>query len=177
MDRKASWYEIATGEDLEQGDILFNLPVVELPVDFPWPQEEDTEIEQQFDIHAIDGAIMSQTCDLQQPGKLEFVVFCPVYLLDETPEFSGKDKREILRQGRQLAYHLLDECRIEGHERGFMVVEFRRIFSLPLELTKRLTKEQGDRLRLKSPYKEHLSQAFARFFMRVGLPSDIPPFR
>jgi hypothetical protein len=23
----------------------------------------------------------------------------------------------------------------------------------------------------------HLSQAFARFFMRVGLPVDIPPFR
>jgi hypothetical protein len=26
------------------------------------------------------------------------------------------------------------------------------------------------------PYREHLSQAFARFFMRVGLPVDIPPF-
>jgi hypothetical protein len=41
--------------------------------------------------------------------------------------------------------------------------------------------EQGDlfdgrRLRLLPPYREHLSQAFARFFMRVGLPVDIPPF-
>jgi hypothetical protein len=26
------------------------------------------------------------------------------------------------------------------------------------------------------PYREHLSQAFARYFMRVGLPSDIPSF-
>ena len=26
------------------------------------------------------------------------------------------------------------------------------------------------------PYREHLSQAFARFFMRVGLPLDIAPF-
>jgi hypothetical protein len=26
------------------------------------------------------------------------------------------------------------------------------------------------------PYREHLSQAFARFFMRVGLPVEVPPF-
>jgi len=29
---------------------------------------------------------------------------------------------------------------------------------------------------LRSPYLEHFSQAFARFFMRVGLPTAIPPF-
>jgi hypothetical protein len=28
----------------------------------------------------------------------------------------------------------------------------------------------------RSPYLEHFSQAFARFFMRVGLPSTIPGF-
>jgi hypothetical protein len=32
------------------------------------------------------------------------------------------------------------------------------------------------RLRLLPPYREHLSQSFARFFMRVGLPVDIPSF-
>jgi len=37
-------------------------------------------------------------------------------------------------------------------------------------------KQKDQRLRLLPPYREHLSQAFARFFMRVGLPSDIPPF-
>jgi hypothetical protein len=37
----------------------------------------------------------------------------------------------------------------------------------------------GGRLgwRLQSPYLEHFSQAFARFFMRVGLPSAVPPFK
>ncbi len=33
------------------------------------------------------------------------------------------------------------------------------------------------RLRLLPPYREHLAQGFARFFMRVGLPVDIPAFR
>lgn len=36
---------------------------------------------------------------------------------------------------------------------------------------------QEKRLSLMSPYKEHLSQAFARFFMRVGLPIDISEFK
>jgi maleate cis-trans isomerase len=31
----------------------------------------------------------------------------------------------------------------------------------------------GERVRLLSPYKEHLSQAFARYFMRVGLPRPL----
>jgi hypothetical protein len=38
-------------------------------------------------------------------------------------------------------------------------------------------KRLGPRWRLKPPFLEHLSQAFARFFMRVGLPSTIPEFR
>ena len=35
----------------------------------------------------------------------------------------------------------------------------------------------GPRGRLQSPFLEHLSQAFARFFMRIGLPSTVPEFR
>jgi hypothetical protein len=29
---------------------------------------------------------------------------------------------------------------------------------------------------MRSPYREHLAQSFARYFMRVGLPVNIPPF-
>ncbi len=37
-----------------------------------------------------------------------------------------------------------------------------------------LLKQRGQpRLRLLPPYREHLSQAFARFFMRVGLPVQV----
>ena len=38
---------------------------------------------------------------------------------------------------------------------------------------KAFTITQAHRLRLLPPYREHLSQAFARYFMRVGLPVDI----
>ena len=36
--------------------------------------------------------------------------------------------------------------------------------------------ELGTKVRILPPYREHLAQAFARFFMRVGLPVDVPPF-
>ena len=58
-----------------------------------------------------------------------------------------------------------------------LVVDFREIFSLPIDYLKDHAVRLGPRWRLKSPFLEHFSQAFARFFMRVGLPSSIPEFR
>ena len=60
--------------------------------------------------------------------------------------------------------------------REAFVVNFREIFSLPIGYLQTHATSLGMRWRLSSPYLEHFSQAFARFFMRVGLPSDIPPF-
>jgi hypothetical protein len=57
-----------------------------------------------------------------------------------------------------------------------LVVDFREIYSLPFDYLAERTNLLGRRWRLRSPYLEHFSQAFARFFMRVGLPSTIPPF-
>jgi NADPH:quinone reductase-like Zn-dependent oxidoreductase len=54
------------------------------------------------------------------------------------------------------------------------VVDFHEVFSLPLDFLTAWVQAKGEpRLRLRPPYREHLSQAFARFFMRVGLPDDI----
>jgi hypothetical protein len=55
-------------------------------------------------------------------------------------------------------------------------LSFREIFSLPHEYLADHAKRLGPRWRLKPPFLEHFSQAFARFFMRVGLPSTIPEF-
>jgi hypothetical protein len=37
--------------------------------------------------------------------------------------------------------------------------------------------ELDEDVTLDSPFLEYFSQAFAKFFMRVGLPSTIPPFK
>ncbi len=57
---------------------------------------------------------------------------------------------------------------------GLRIVDFHEVFSLPRAFLEAWLLERGEpRLRLRPPYREHLSQAFARFFMRVGLPTDI----
>jgi hypothetical protein len=54
------------------------------------------------------------------------------------------------------------------------IVNFHTIFTIPRDFLESLLRERGrNRLRLRSPYREHLSQAFARFFMRVGLPQPV----
>jgi len=55
------------------------------------------------------------------------------------------------------------------------VVNFREIVNLPVVYLRQHATGLGDRYRLQSPFLEHFSQAFARFFMRVGLPSAVPP--
>lgn len=66
----------------------------------------------------------------------------------------------------------------EGGEGGIrmspQIVDFSKVYSLPVLFLESWLGSRGDRrLRLLPPYREHLSQAFARFFMRVGLPQDI----
>ena len=56
------------------------------------------------------------------------------------------------------------------------VVDFHRLFVLPKAIARRFADQSGSRLRLRSPYREHLAQAFARYFMRVGLPHDAKAF-
>ncbi len=51
------------------------------------------------------------------------------------------------------------------------------MYTLPLTFVRERAARTGEGLRLLPPYREHLSQAFARYCMRGGLPQDIPPFR
>ncbi|OHB66262.1 MAG: hypothetical protein A2V70_04925 [Planctomycetes bacterium RBG_13_63_9] len=84
---------------------------------------------------------------------------------------------EEARRGNLPAFHVLAASILPGMEHEIRLVEFRRVYSLPIGFLRKKALDDGRRLRLLPPYREHLSQAFARFFMRVGLPVDIPPFR
>src|SRR5262249_44474717 len=56
------------------------------------------------------------------------------------------------------------------------VVNFHRLYTLPKTFLQQYAQSLGPRLRLRSPYREQLAQAFARYFMRVGLPHDAKAF-
>lgn len=170
---KYPWYEIASGEEVWQGDIIDLCPIVvpSRTIELGIVSAEVIE---------YDVVVMSQTCDLMQ-RKLDLVLVCPIWHLSEFENrsdfFKSKKGKEALRRGNTTGYHLLNKCEIGGFETDYLVVDFRSVYSVPFDFLIDLAERRGERLRLLPPYREHLSQAFARFFMRVGLPVDIPPFK
>lgn len=169
-----SFWSNVTGSALLQGDYLLNCPVPALT-----EVTDDTE-EQSFLVSVYDLIVMTQSCDLEN-GKAAFVAMCPIYTLAEfeevNPSFTRKGEWENVRKGRIEGLHLLGALNDPANNRESLVVDFREIYSLPFSFLSQIAEQQGNRSRLKSPYLEHFSQAFARFFMRVGLPSVIPPFK
>lgn len=124
--------------------------------------------------------ILTQSCDLEHT-KTRLVAMCPIQPVAEfekrNPEFQKKGKWNEVRKGRMEGLHMLGSPTNPDNNREALVVDFREIYSLPYEYLVKHAIQLGPRRRLKSPFLEHFSQAFARFFMRVGLPSSIPEFQ
>lgn len=173
------WYELIRGLELEQGDLLQDCMRLVLKPELASHLDE-SEVAGPYTWEKSTGVIISQSCDLAQ-GRLHDVLFCGVYTPEDTfPDSTSKQRRdrlENIRRGREPGYHLLNKCALPGVEHDFLLVDCCDVFSLPLDFVRAKAERDGPRARLLPPYREHLSQAFARFFMRVGLPADIPPFR
>jgi len=173
MEEKYPWYDVlGGGENLLQGDFVKECPVI-VP-----PSEIFDEVQARFIEYNV--IVMSQSCDLMQKN-LDLVLVCPIWSLSEFERkdnfYKGKKGKEALRRGYLPGYHLLNKCELEGFKTdNYLIVDFRSVYSVPFDFILDLATKRGRRLRLLPPYREHLSQAFARFFMRVGLPVDIPSF-
>lgn len=168
------WYRTIDGSDLEQGDIVDSCPVFAPPSDI-FPNDEAL----QFAWEDRDVVVMTQSCDLiSGREKVTEVLLCPVWLRSELTEgyLSTLKGMEEARRGYLPGFHVLAECGLSEYQKEIRVVDFRRVYSLPLAFLKRHAAAQQHRVRLLPPYREHLAQSFARFFMRVGLPTDIPAF-
>jgi hypothetical protein len=170
------WYEVIENDgSLQQGDFLASCPVV-VPLFVPNSSTQELEAE----ILEYNVVVMSQSCDLEQ-DKLDLVLVCPHWSLESMGEqnqyFKSSKGKEELRRGNVPGYHMLASCELSSLEREIQIVDFRNVYSIPHTFLKQFSLQSGNRLRLLPPYREHLSQAFARFLMRVGLPANIPPFK
>ena len=165
----SSWYEVVEGESLEQGDILrrCDVPIVS--------SVDDDEVE--YDLVAMDVVVMTQSCDLAN-DKVDHVLLARAaawadVVAEERQRGNGAAASSTFRQslvrGDAVNLSLLHE-RPEAPEFPWSVVDFRRLVSIPKSLAVLWAAQQGPRLRLVPPYRENLAQAFARYFMRVGLP-------
>ena len=190
---ESSWYKMTEGRDLAQGDIVPGCQVI-VPQSSAAVGETVPAVMERRNV-----IVVSQSCDLAH-GKCETVSVCRVVPLERFVDVSvdaqrhrdrsaGRElaadryeekkfeQKEQLRKGFVFNCHLLDKCSIGAANADFQVVDFRTLLGIPFANLQDFVGGLGERPRLTSPYREHLSQAIARFFMRVGLPSDIPPFR
>ncbi len=186
------WYdEVAYDAPVGQGDIVEECPVVvfnEMPT---LPSADLTSIREALGkavkIEPVRAIVMSQACDLANK-EISNVSLCRLYHLSEyrkewevrergrgqnPTNNSWTKKAEELRKGRFWSLTLLDAHR-GSLAMPHQVVVFHDVFSVPIEFLEAwLRAQRKPRLRLLPPYREHLSQSFARFYMRVGLPQDI----
>jgi len=171
------WYEECVSEDnsLQQGDFIPECPIVIPPVHI-----EEGSIPE-IDVQQIDSIILTQSCDLVSE-KISIVLVCPFYplkhWLDSMPidQQSAKGRRRAIddiRKGHRPGYHVLNKQEEGQILEDYQVVDFRNVYGINYNLLKDIVAGTENRIRLLPPYREHLSQAFARYFMRVGLPQDL----
>ena len=175
------WYQVAEGPELLQGDILHHCPVFLVAGTFAWPPPPDAELP--IRVEEISAVVMTQSCDLAN-DKVKDVLLAELVAWPEIVKVEAEQGNAYIRS-KQFRKKL-----IEGSAPGlslfakhdaeprlhWSVVEFHRLYSLPKAFLQQFAAAAGLRLRLRSPYREHLAQAFARYFMRVGLPHDARDF-
>jgi hypothetical protein len=168
------WYETisTSSKEIMQGDLILNCPLITPPSKYNSNDRIEVEVKE------LNCVVMTQSCDLENK-KVEIVLVCPYYTLDyflsslpiDQQNAKGrKNAIEKIKQGGFPGYHLLNK--IDGSE-IFLVVDFRNVYGINYTLLTELAEKLTPRSRLLPPYREHLSQAFARYFMRVGLPHNL----
>jgi len=175
------WYTVVSGSTtFAQGDLLNNFPIIVPPISLTEARDKAVghESRQQATLNLFNVIVMTQSCDFIKLGDKDQVILCPRWdyskLADKEPKFKGKGGWKNLINGRFIGAHIINKCDIENYEFDYQVIDLQRIFSSPLSVVKQVAIDQGSRVRLLPPYREHLAQAFARQFMRVGLPMDLP---
>lgn len=185
------WYEVINSDiRLTQGDIILDCPVVRwasTPIEAGTINDPES-LKSAIEVIVADVVVITQACDLEQ-DKVQNVILCPHLALDkfkeeweEAMQKGGQNPTqkawcrycEDIKNGYVWNLSMLNECDIENSALPHRVVDFHEVFTLPRTFLESLLESREEsRLRLRPPYREHLSQAFARFFMRVGLPTGI----
>ncbi len=169
------WYEHAgRGDPISQGEVVRDLITVTYDTLPTPPDTIDGVLSLPVEVEYFNCVVLSQSCDLENE-KIDNVLLCPVFdiLVDDIGDMAHQGKMKEVMLGRRPTFHLLDRCDLPGTESGPLLVHFGQVLTVPFGHLKSHVERASARVRLVSPYREDLSQAFARFVMRVGLPKRI----
>ena len=166
------WAQVSE-PNLRQGDLLPNCLVLIRGPDSPTEAGSWEAVAMEYDL-----IVLTQSCDLEQQGasRGHLSSLPALRVRGCQPSLRRKGRWNEVLKGRVEGLHLLASLTAPDDNRQALVVDFREIYSLSYDYLTNHASRLGSRWRLKSPFLEHFSQAFA-FFMRVGLPSTIPEFR
>jgi hypothetical protein len=162
------WYCDAS-VDLEQGDILLEFDIV--------APRAGSGKSYTFGTRKTRVAILTQTCDIPKNAQRDLLlaeVHSYDFLAQNGPShFRDRNYKQALARGSAISDFLLPPA--PNGEIGWSIVSFRDVFVVPKDTVKAAA-SADNMLRIASPYKEYLSQAFGRFVMRVGLPATLSEF-
>ncbi len=187
-----NWYEIVPSEEpLTQGDFIFNCPVPtwkDSEIESIESRSEQEHLQAYLEFISADVIVMTQACDLTH-NKIQNITLCEHFPLAEFKKDweksmqeggqnptakAWKKQCEFLNDGYVWNQTILNKCDLLNFEQDYQVVDFHNIYTVPKTFIESTLKQRNrSRIRLLPPYREHLSQALARFYMRVGLPIDI----
>jgi len=188
------WYEIVGPDSpLDQGDLILRCPIL------TWDQTKPLTVTKAGDEEFLrehiasfraDVLVFTQACDLEH-HKVRNVVLGPHRPVSEIRVAWDARMREMGQTPSAKAWRRYCEDIADGYvwnqiflnsfdstglSTELRVVDFHDLFTVPRDFLESLLRQRQEaRLRLRPPYREHLSQAFARFFMRVGLPQPVSP--
>lgn len=114
--------------------------------------------------------VLTQTCDLANAKTTTAnvaEVFDATHLI-ELKLFKPADVQGPLRAGRVWGWYFLPAD--PGLGLSEMVVDLRRLHTVPLALLRLLSGAGKRAARINVPYREHLNKHFADTFSRIGLP-------
>ena len=172
----SEWYEAVSGPDLAQGDVLQQVLL-------PFISSSDPN-RPEIVLERTSAVVLTQTCDLENQ-KVTHVLLGAVVRYESYAEaersrgnqfVASRRFRKAVLEGALPPLAVLRPSEVAGLPFEWSLVDFRRLYTLPLDDVRSMAGSLGTRLRLRSPYREHLAQSFARFHMRVGLPTDATDF-
>ena len=152
-------------EPLDQGDLIDGCPTLFVKY---FRDESLGSVDLDCDFCRV--IVLTQTCDLANLKTTTISVaevFEAPQLIDERT-LKSSDIKGPLRAGRIWGMYFLPANADLGL--GEMIVDFRRLHTVRLDLLLALCRSNKRVARVQTPYREHLAKHFADSFSRIGLP-------
>lgn len=167
-----SSFGVAEDHFLNQGDVLLDYRLV-----FPDELVRDQQAEAEATPVLCNLIVLSPTCELVHE-KLTRILTAPIYLEHEVathPQAAllrSSTRLGLIREGFVPAMCMLGGCELDFLTSPWFLVDFRGFAQVSATHARQHAAERSVRPRLCPPFREYLSQALARFFMRIAVPDE-----